>query len=313
MPVTSNVDDDHVARDEQGVAPNEESESESDEPALPINELFASLQGEGTLAGQPSTFVRTSGCNLRCWFCDSYHTSWEPTGAWMALDEIIDSVTDRDPDHVVLTGGEPLVHDEAVDLLHELDERGYHLTVETNGTIVPPADTPIDLASVSPKLASSTPSPERPPAGVELAEDADDSETESPDADGVDDAEIERWGEKHEADRLDLDALATLVARYETQLKFVVTGPDDVPEINDLVADVRDRLDATDFADDPAVDAPIRATERLPDDQVLLMPEGQTRERLEETRRVVADIALEQGYRYTPRLHVDLWNDAPET
>ena len=304
MPVTSNVDDDHVAREEQGVAPGEES----DETALPINELFASLQGEGTLAGQPSTFVRTSGCNLRCWFCDSYHTSWEPTGAWMDLDDIVGSVADRDPDHVVLTGGEPLVHDEAVDLLHELNERGYHLTVETNGTIVPPADTPIDLASVSPKLASSTPSPERPPAGVELAEEAD-----KQDADGVDDAEIERWAEKHEADRLDLDALSTLVARYETQLKFVVTGPDDVPEINDLVADVRDRLDATDFGDDPAVDAPISATGRLPDDQVLLMPEGQTRDRLEETRRVVADIALEEGYRYTPRLHVDLWNDAPET
>ncbi len=279
MPVTSDVDEASATDgSDRGVEP--------DGDALPINELFASLQGEGTLAGQPSTFVRTSGCNLRCWFCDSYHTSWEPTGAWLDVDEIVASVVARNPDHVVVTGGEPLIHDGVVDLLSALDDRGYHLTVETNGTVVPPADTPIHLASVSPKLASSTPTAARPPAGV----DPSDSD--------VDDAEIDRWSETHEAERIDRDALATLIERYETQLKFVVTGPDDLPEIEGLVADLRERL-----AD------PIG----LSDDRVLLMPEGQTRERLAETRRVVADLALEHGYRYTPRLHVDLWNDAPET
>ena len=279
MPVTSDVDE---------ASPAAESDRAVDTrgDALPINELFASLQGEGVLAGQPSTFVRTSGCNLRCWFCDSYHTSWEPTGAWLDVDEIVASVADRTADHVVVTGGEPLIHDDVADLLSALDDRGYHLTVETNGTIVPPADTPIDLASVSPKLASSTPTADRPPAGVEPSESA------------VGDDEIDRWSETHEAERIDRDALATLVDRYETQLKFVVTGPDDLPEIESLVADVRERLeDST----------------GLPDDRVLLMPEGQTRERLAETSRVVADLALEHGFRYTPRLHVDLWNDAPET
>ncbi|GAB6880721.1 7-carboxy-7-deazaguanine synthase QueE [Halorubrum gandharaense] len=278
----------------------------TNDDALPINELFASLQGEGKLAGQPSTFVRTSGCNLRCWFCDSYHTSWEPTGAWRDREAILEAVAERDPDHVVLTGGEPLVHDGAADLLEALAERGYHVTVETNGTIVPPEGTPIDLASVSPKLASSTPTPDRPPAGVnpDEADNADDS-------DGTD-AELERWTEKHEADRLDRDALATLVDRYETQLKFVVTGPDDLPEIEALVADVRERLAARDDLA-PGIATATDARDALGDDDVLLMPEGQTRERLAETRRVVADLALEHGYRYTPRLHVDLWNDAPGT
>ena len=250
-------------------------------PALPINELFESLQGEGVLAGVPSVFIRTSGCNLRCWFCDSYHTSWEPTHAWMALDEIVDRVEAFDADHVVLTGGEPLIHDEAVTLINRLSERGYHITVETNGTIAPPPETRIDLASISPKLASSTPTPERPPAGG-------DSEPGE--------AAVDDWQRRHEADRIDHDALAALIERFGFQLKFVLTGRDDLDEVDSLVDDLRARTET-----------------EIEDTDVLLMPEGQTREQLAETRQAVAEVAIESGYRYTPRLHVDLWNDAPET
>ena len=265
MPVTSDIDESAFAG---------ESESrDADAPALPINELFTSLQGEGTLAGVPSTFVRTSGCNLRCWFCDSYHTSWEPTGAWHTVDAIVSAVESRDPDHVVLTGGEPLIHDASLDLLRELTARGYHTTVETNGTVVP--DAPVDLVSVSPKLASSTPTPERDPTG---------------------DDEAGNWETRHEERRIDHDVLATLADDFDCQFKFVVTGGDDLPEIESLLAEVRDRAETT-----------------IPDDAVLLMPEGQTREQLAETRTAVAELALAYGYRYTPRLHVDLWNDAPET
>ena len=289
MPVSSRVGD---AGDDG--AESESAADRPDGPALPVNELFSSLQGEGRLAGTPSVFVRTSGCNLRCWFCDSYHTSWEPTHAWMGLDEIVGAVAARDADHVVVTGGEPLIHDATERLLGRLADRGCHVTVETNGTVVPDADAdvPIDLASVSPKLASSTPTPERPPAGAEAADGVADGASGD---DGADPA-VETWRDRHEERRLDREALATLIERYEFQLKFVVTGSDDMPEVNSLVADLR-----------AAADAPV------PDDRVLLMPEGQTRERLAETRAVVADLALEHGYRYTPRLHVDLWNDAPET
>ncbi|ACV46723.1 MULTISPECIES: 7-carboxy-7-deazaguanine synthase QueE [Halomicrobium] len=246
------------------------AETPPEADALPINELFHSLQGEGKLAGVPSVFVRTSGCNLRCWFCDSYHTSWEPSHAWLTIDEIVAEIEGYDADHVVVTGGEPLIHEETVDLLERLDERGYHTTVETNGTVA--VDAPIDLASVSPKLASSTPTPERDPTG-----EGD-------------------WEQRHEQRRLDHEALATLVERYPTQLKFVVTGPDDVAEIDRTVEELRERTETT-----------------IDDADVLLMPEGQTRSDLDETRGVVADLALEHGYRYTPRLHVDLWNDAPGT
>jgi len=243
----------------------------TDEPSLPINELFYSLQGEGKLAGVPSVFVRTSGCNLRCWFCDSYHTSWEPTHAQMAVDDVVDEVTSyTDADHVVLTGGEPLIHDDAVTLVERLDALDYHVTVETNGTIY--RDAPIGLASISPKLASSTPTPEKDPKG-----------------DG-------EWADRHEDRRVDIDAFAALVDDYDAQLKFVVTGPEDMAEIESLVADVRDAADAT-----------------IPDSDVLLMPEGMTRDELDERRNEVAELAMEYGYRYTPRLHVDLWNDAPGT
>ncbi|MFC4449980.1 7-carboxy-7-deazaguanine synthase QueE [Halorussus aquaticus] len=270
MPVSSDVD-----------AGESRSESDEGSPAsdgdrLPVNELFESLQGEGRLAGVPSVFVRTSGCNLRCWFCDSYHTSWEPTHATMRVEEILAEIESHDADHVVVTGGEPLLHDPVVSLLDELDARGYHTTVETNGTIY--RDAPIDLASVSPKLASSTPTPERDPTPEDGPTDAGE------------------WAERHEDRRIDLDALAALVEDYDFQLKFVVSERDDVEEVTDLLARIRD-----------AAAVPVRDTD------VLLMPEGATADRIEETRPVTAELAREYGFRYTPRLHVNLWNDAPET
>ncbi len=259
--------------------------------ALPINELFYSLQGEGTLAGVPSVFVRTSGCNLRCWFCDSYHTSWEPTHAWMGLDEIIAEVESFDEaTHVVLTGGEPMLHDESVALLERFDELGYHTTVETNGTIF--RDAPIDLASISPKLENSTPTPERDPRS-EISQESRNGKRRPAGAEDRGEGEFES---RHERDRIDLEAMSQLLESADFQLKFVVTGEDDMPEILSLLGDLRSESSVP-----------------ITDDDVLLMPEGATRERLAETRTRVAELAMEHGFRYTPRLHVDLWNDAPET
>jgi 7-carboxy-7-deazaguanine synthase len=263
MPVSSDVD-------------GKRADSSMADDALPVNELFESLQGEGRLAGVPSVFVRTSGCNLRCWFCDSYHTSWEPTHATMAVEEVVAEVESFDADHVVVTGGEPLLHDATGDLLAALDDRGYHTTVETNGTIY--RDAPIDLASVSPKLASSTPTAELDPSTEDGSADAGE------------------WADRHERRRIDLDALAALVDSYDFQLKFVVSEREDVAEIRDLLGRVRD-----------AAETPIRDTD------VLLMPEGATQDRIRETRPLAAELATEFGFRYTPRLHVNLWNDAPET
>jgi 7-carboxy-7-deazaguanine synthase len=246
-------------------------DTEVDSDTLPINEIFYSLQGEGKLAGAPSVFIRTSGCNLRCWFCDSYHTSWDPKGSWLIVDDIVDEVQNHEvAERVVLTGGEPLLHEESVQLLDRLSELGYHTTVETNGTIY--RDASIDLASISPKLASSTPTPERDPA-----------------SNG-------EWEERHEERRFDVDALSRLVDSYDSQLKFVVTGRDDLTEIDALLDRIRSSAET-----------------QIQRGEVLLMPEGTTRDQLDERRHEVAELAMEYGYRYTPRLQVDLWNDAPGT
>jgi 7-carboxy-7-deazaguanine synthase len=189
----------------------------------------------------------------------------------MTVDDILNEIQSHTAaDHVVLTGGEPLIHEEAVDLIERLDDLGYHTTVETNGTIY--RDAPIGLASISPKLSSSTPTAAKDPKG-----------------DG-------EWAERHEERRIDIKALTDLVDRYDSQLKFVVTGRDDMAEIDDLVDEIRSE-----------------ATTEISDSDILLMPEGMTREELDERRNEVANLATEYGYRYTPRLHVDLWNDAPGT
>ncbi|WP_029601874.1 7-carboxy-7-deazaguanine synthase QueE [Halococcus hamelinensis] len=255
MPVNSEVD------------VSESSPDSSETASFPINELFYSIQGEGKLAGVPSVFVRTSGCNLRCWFCDSYHTSWEPTHAWMDAEDIIEEVSSySQAAHIVVTGGEPLIHDELGKLINALDSEGYHTTVETNGTIY--RDTSIGLASISPKLASSIPTPARDPKG-----------------DG-------EWAEKHEQQRTDMTALTRLIEDYPFQLKFVVTDSTDIDEITNLVERVRQQTSV-----------------RVRNQDILLMPEGQTENQIAKKREDVADLAMEHGYRYTPRLHVNLWND----
>jgi 7-carboxy-7-deazaguanine synthase len=248
--------------------PTDEAEAEIEQGGLPINELFYSLQGEGKLAGTPSVFVRTSGCNLRCWYCDSYHTSWEPTHAWMSVEEIVEDIgTYEQADHVVITGGEPMIHDELETLVEQLSDEGYHITVETNGTIY--RELPIDLASISPKLASSTPTPERDPKGEG------------------------EWEARHDDRRIDMSALGQLIEDYKFQLKFVVTGESDMPEINELIEALR-----------VATETDINGSD------VLLMPEGMTSNQLSNTREETAALALEHGYGYTPRLHVNLWEDA---
>src|SRR3954469_4743157 len=121
-----------------------------------ISEIFHSLQGEGELTGVPSAFVRTSGCNLRCNWCDPPYASWSPEGTQMEVQKMFAAGKPPPAKHVVRTGGEPMIAPGIHELAFQLQEARYHITIETAATMKP-RGIACDLASLSPKLAHSAP------------------------------------------------------------------------------------------------------------------------------------------------------------
>ena len=171
-----------------------------------ISEIFYSIQGEGELTGMPSVFIRTSGCNLRCDWCDTPYTSWEPEGDEFSIEEIIAEVNKHPANHCVITGGEPMIAKGIHELATELKQLEKHITIETAAT-VSPDNIPCDLASISPKLGNSTPPEDR--AGP--------------------------WTERHEKTRLQHGIIREWLNQYTYQLKFVATGETDLAEIKELL------------------------------------------------------------------------------
>ncbi len=98
-----------------------------------VNEIFASIQGESTHAGRPCTFVRLTGCNLRCSYCDTQYAFHE--GQWMSIDDILLRVASTGIPLVEVTGGEPLLQEHCPALLDALIRKGYEVLVETNGSL----------------------------------------------------------------------------------------------------------------------------------------------------------------------------------
>jgi 7-carboxy-7-deazaguanine synthase len=228
---------------------------------MKIAEVFHSIQGEGLLAGIPSVFVRTSGCNLRCWFCDTPYSSWEPEGEKLDPAEILQQVLDIDCKHVVITGGEPMLWPSLVELVDGLRRAGRHVTVETAGTL----DVPLvcDLASISPKLASSTPTSQ----------------------------ENGRFALMHEQARWRPKVIGKLMDRQPYQLKFVAHQLSDLAEIESMLTQL----------------PPIQP------DRILLMPQGTTPSELSSRASWVANACLQRGWRYAPRLHIDLYGNTRGT
>ena len=104
---------------------------------MQVIEIFQSIDGEGKRAGKPTTFIRLAGCNLRCKYCDSSYAFNMADGTTMAPADIVAKVKDIGVPSVTVTGGEPLVHPNIKDLLELLDDAGFDINVETNGTINP--------------------------------------------------------------------------------------------------------------------------------------------------------------------------------
>ena len=168
-----------------------------------VNEIFYSLQGEGLLAGVASVFIRLAGCPLRCKWCDTKY-AWDRTaGAHYTIEKILQMVQQWPCDFVVITGGEPMINSELLQLARKLKAAGKHITIETAGIAYVP-DLPCDLMSISPKLSNSTP-------------------------------EDSKLAAIHENSRLDLAVLRELIDNYNYQLKFVVDSPDDLPEIRQTI------------------------------------------------------------------------------
>lgn len=220
---------------------------------MKIAEIFYSIQGEGMLAGVPSVFIRTSGCNLRCTWCDTPYTSWSPEGREQSIDGIVSEVRGFDARHVVVTGGEPMMFEETVELTRALD---VHVTIETAGTIYRPVK--CDLMSISPKLANSTPR----------------------------DREDGRWAAQHDRLRYQPRVLKQLIGEYDYQLKFVVSAPEDLGEIATMIEEIGASRD-----------------------RVVLMAEGTDAQTIRDRAQWIAEVCKREGFRYSPRLHVDLWGD----
>jgi 7-carboxy-7-deazaguanine synthase len=99
---------------------------------MKVNEIFYSIQGEGTLAGAPSVFLRTAGCNLRCNYCDTKYAYTK--GIEMSIKEIMDAIKNFSCKSVCITGGEPLLQKETTTLIDDLLSGKYTVCLETNGT-----------------------------------------------------------------------------------------------------------------------------------------------------------------------------------
>ena len=172
-----------------------------------ISEIFYSLQGEGGLTGVPSVFVRTSGCNLRCSWCDTPYASWNPEGEQRSVAQIVAAVESHPiARHVVLTGGEPMIAKDIHALAAAIRQGDRHITIETAATIAPDGIA-CDLASLSPKLLNSAPDP------IEHA----------------------AWRKKHEATRWQPEVVRAWIDRYAHQFKFVVARPEDVDELEHML------------------------------------------------------------------------------
>lgn len=102
---------------------------------MKVSEIFFSIQGEGVLMGTPTIFIRFSGCNLDCAWCDTDYAKNDADAKEMSINEILDEIERYDSPFISITGGEPMIQEGIINLINALLEESYHITIETNGSI----------------------------------------------------------------------------------------------------------------------------------------------------------------------------------
>ena len=169
-----------------------------------IAETYESFQGEGPWAGTNSLFIRTSGCNLRCWFCDTPYTSWDPEGEQRSLDDLQATVDASTAEHVVITGGEPMLAAQLTELTEICRAAGKTITIETAGTVDRSVE--CDLMAISPKRSNSAP-------------------------------QDPNWRRRHEQSRHQPAVVQSLLQRYHCILKFVIDSEDDFDDVQQYLTE----------------------------------------------------------------------------
>lgn len=193
---------------------------------MQVSEIFYSIQGEGINIGKPAVFLRLSGCNLRCGFCDTKY-AWK-SGQKMDLDQILKAIGKYPVKHLVVTGGEPLLQQsELKELIKNLKD--YYIEIETNGTVTPKLNKFNGVYNCSPKVG-----------------------------------ELKRF------------------PKSKTYYKFVVNEPEDIVAVKKF---------------------------KFPKDKIILMPRGTRRRELLKKSIWLVEICKKQGFRFSPRLHIDIWGD----
>ena len=226
---------------------------------LPLSELFHSLQGEGRWCGTPAVFIRLLYCNMGCCWCDTAY-AWDreliDTAEFLTSGDIaelayrsVSGMTDnRELPHIVITGGEPMLHQHKIpELIDNLKSKGFSFfEIETNGTIVPSGEMleVISWWNCSPKLSNNL-----------LPEES----------------------------RINMTAIESIAGTGRADFKFVVHGSEDADEIESTFGKI------------------------ISPEKIWLMPEDHDAEGQLERMRVIAELCIQRGYRFSPRLHVLLW------
>ncbi len=244
---------------------------------LPVSEIFYTIQGEGPDLGLPVLFIRLTGCNLHCTWCDSGYTwNWAETSfdlknsqkfsekeetKWMTVAQVMEKLVEIDPNNfshlVVVTGGNPLIHQKTSGfklLLSSLVSQGYIIEMEDNGTIFPDdyiISLDIPYYHITPKLSTS---------GNPL----------------------------HLRDKSSVISKYVNIAKAGRRVvfKFVVASIADFEEVQTLVEKYV-----------------------IPRTGVWIMPEGISSEELTKSSIGLAERCMQLGFNFTPRLHIMLWGN----